>query len=118
MGYVLTLFQLAYALFEIPTAWWADRKGTRSVLSRIVLWWSCLTAATGAAFSYPALLAVRFLFGIGEAGAWPGVARTFSRWIPRGERGHVQGIFFARAHLVGRLTPALVVAVLPYLSVH
>ena len=108
MGYVFTVFQLAYALFEIPTAWWADRKGTRSVLSRIVLWWSCLTAATGAAFSYPVLLAIRFLFGVGEAGAWPCVARTFSRWIPRRERGTVQGIFFAGAHLVGGLTPALV----------
>ena len=87
MGYVFTAFQLAYALFEIPTAWWADRKGTRAVLSRIVLWWSCLTAATGAAFSYPVLLAVRFLFGVGEAGAWPCVARTFSRWIPGASAG-------------------------------
>src|SRR5215217_8757438 len=67
MGYVFTVFQLAYALFEIPTAWWADRQGTRAVLSRIVLWWSALTAATGAAFSYPVLLAVRFLFEIGRA---------------------------------------------------
>jgi sugar phosphate permease len=116
MGYVFTLFQLAYALFEIPTAWWADRKGTRAVLSRIVLWWSCLTAATGAAFSYPVLLAVRFLFGAGEAGAWPCVARTFSRWIPRRERGTVQGVFFAGAHLVGGLTPALVLWLLRFLS--
>lgn len=108
MGYVFTAFQLAYALFEIPTASWADRTGTRSVLSRIVVWWSCLTAATGAAFSYPVLLVIRFLFGAGEAGAWPCVARTFSRWIPRRERGTAQGIFFAGAHLVGGLTPALV----------
>jgi ACS family glucarate transporter-like MFS transporter len=116
MGYVFTVFQLAYALFELPTAWWADRKGTRLVLSRIVLWWSCLTAATGAAFNYPVLLGVRFLFGMGEAGAWPCVARTFSRWIPRRERGTVQGIFFAGAHLVGGLTPALVLWLLRYLS--
>jgi MFS family permease len=108
MGYVFTVFQLAYALFEIPTAWWADRRGTRSVLSRIVLWWSCLTAATGAAFNYPVMLAIRFLFGMGEAGAWPCVARTFSRWIPVRERGRVQGVFFAGAHLVGGLTPVLV----------
>lgn len=116
MGYVFTVFQLAYALFEIPTAWWADRKGTRAVLSRIVLWWSALTAATGAAFSYPVMLAVRFLFGAGEAGAWPCVARTFSRWIPRSERGTVQGIFFAGAHLVGGLTPAVVLWLLHFLS--
>src|SRR4030095_8812379 len=94
MGYVFTAVQRAYALFEIPTAWWADRRGTRSVLSRIVLWWSALTAATGAAFNSPAMLAVRFLFGMGEAGAWPCVARTFARWIPVRERGRVQGVFF------------------------
>jgi sugar phosphate permease len=116
MGWVFTVFQLAYASFEIPTAWWADRRGTRSVLARIVLWWSCLTAATGAAFSYPIMLAVRFLFGVGEAGAWPCAARTFSRWIPARERGTVQGIFFAGAHLVGGLTPALVLWMLHFLT--
>src|SRR6187401_1311286 len=73
MGYVFTVFQLTYALFEIPTARWADRKGTRLVLSRIVVWWSCLTAATGAVSSYGAMLVVRGLFGAGEAGAWPSV---------------------------------------------
>jgi ACS family glucarate transporter-like MFS transporter len=116
MGYAFTVFQLAYALFEIPTAWWADRKGTRSVLSRIVLWWSALTAATAAAFSYPMLLTIRFLFGMGEAGAWPCVARTFARWIPIRERGRVQGVFFAGAHLVGGLTPALVLWLLTFMS--
>src|SRR5262245_20148634 len=115
MGYVFPVFQLAYALFEIPTAWWADRRGTRSVLSRIVLWWSCLTAATGAALNYPMMLAIRFLFGMGEAGAWPCVARTFARWIPMRERGRVQGVFFAGAHLVGGLTPMLVLWLLNFL---
>jgi len=116
MGYVFTVFQLAYALFEIPTAWWADRRGTRSVLTRIVIWWSALTAATGAAFSYGSMLVIRFLFGAGEAGAWPCVARTFSRWIPVRERGRVQGIFFAGAHLVGGLTPALVLWLQQFLT--
>jgi MFS family permease len=109
MGWVFTAFQLAYGLFEVPTGRWADRVGTRSVVARIVLWWSALTAATAAAFNYPVMLIVRFLFGAGEAGAWPCVARTFSRWIPRSERGRVQGIFFAGAHLIAGLTPAVIV---------
>jgi sugar phosphate permease len=109
MGWVFTAFQLAYGLFEIPTGRWADRVGTRSVLARIVIWWSVMTMATAAAFNYVVMLAVRFLFGIGEAGAWPCVARTFSRWIPRHERGRVQGIFFSGAHLVAGLTPAVIV---------
>ena len=105
MGYVFSSFTLAYAFFEIPTAWWADREGTRRVLTRIVIWWSSFTIATAAAYNYATLLLVRFLFGAGEAGAWPCVARTFSRWIPARERGTIQGIFFAGAHLAGGLTP-------------
>src|SRR5579863_1953787 len=72
----------------------------------------CLRAP---AFSYPWLLAIRFLFGAGEAGAWPNVARTFSAWFPLGERGTAQGIFFMGAHLAGGLTPLLVTALLAHL---
>jgi MFS family permease len=115
MGYVFSAFALAYAIFEIPTAWWADRLGTRKVLTRIVVWWSGFTIATAAAFNYTSLLIVRFLFGAGEAGAWPSVARTFSRWIPLRERGRIQGVFFAGAHLSGGLTPLLVTWLLTWM---
>lgn len=116
MSYVFSAFTLAYALFEIPTAWWADRIGSRKVLTRIVVWWSSFTILTGSVFTYPTLLTVRFLFGAGEAGAWPNVARVFSRWIPGRERGTVQGVFFAGAHLAGGVTPLLVTALHERLS--
>jgi MFS transporter, ACS family, glucarate transporter len=112
MGYVFSAFALAYAVFEIPTGWFADRRGTRSVLTRIVIWWSAFTVATGFAFNYASMLVTRFLFGAGEAGAWPCVARTFSRWIPQSERGRVQGIFFAAVHLAGGMTPLIVTQLL------
>jgi MFS transporter, ACS family, glucarate transporter len=115
MSYVFSAFTLAYAVFEIPTAWWADRIGSRRVLTRIVLWWSAFTMATAGAFNYAVLLLVRFLFGVGEAGAWPTVARVFNRWIPAGERGRAQGIFFASAHLSGGLTPLLVAYLIGFL---
>ena len=108
MGFVFSAFTIAYALFEIPTGAWGDRIGTRRVLTRIVIWWSSFTIATAAAFNYASLLAVRFLFGMGEAGAFPNVSKTFSRWFPAAERGTAQGIFFAGAHLGGGLTPLLV----------
>ena len=115
MSYVFSAFTLAYAIFEIPTAWWADRVGSRRVLTRIVFWWSAFTMATAAAFNYPVLLAVRFLFGAGEAGAWPNAARVFTRWVPMRERGRAQGVFFAGAHLCGGLTPILVVYLTTFL---
>ena len=116
MGFVYSAFALAYAAFEIPTAWWADRFGTRRVLARIVVWWSAFTMATAAAFNFASLVVLRFLFGAGEAGAWPSVARTFSRWIPRSERGRIQGIFFAGAHLAGGVTPLIAMLLLQVMS--
>jgi len=114
MGYVFSAFTAAYALFEIPTGHWGDKMGTRRVLTRIVIWWSTFTIFTAGAFNYASLLAIRFLFGAGEAGAWPNVARTFSRWFPLHERATVQGIFFMGAHLAGGLTPSLVTIILGY----
>jgi MFS family permease len=112
MGFVFSAFTVAYALFEIPTGAWGDRIGTRRVLTRIVVWWSGFTIATAAAFSYASLLAIRFLFGAGEAGAFPNVSKTFARWFPVSERGTAQGVFFMGAHLGGGLTPLLVSALL------
>ena len=116
MSWVFSTFALAYAIFEIPTAWWADRLGTRRILTRIVLWWSAFTMLTAAVFNFSSLLVTRFLFGAGEAGAWPCVARTFSRWVPLSQRGKVQGFFFSGAHLAGGLTPIIVGALIHVVS--
>src|SRR5215207_10813041 len=56
MSWVYSSFAIAYAAFEIPTAWWADRQGTRRVLTRIVLWWSAFTALTAGAFNFVSLV--------------------------------------------------------------
>ena len=48
--YVLMAFQLAYALFEVPSGFLGDTYGPRSTLLRVVLWWTlfvALTALTG-----------------------------------------------------------------------
>jgi MFS transporter, ACS family, glucarate transporter len=111
MGFAFSAFTAAYALFEVPTGWWADRIGSRRVLTRIVVWWSVFTGLTATAWNFPSLLALRALFGAGEAGAWPTVARTISRWFPARERGTAQGIFFMGAHLGGGLAPLLVSAI-------
>jgi sugar phosphate permease len=107
---------VSYALFEIPTARWADRRGARAVLTRIVGWWSVFTIVTAGAFNYASLLVTRFLFGAGEAGAWPCVARVMSRWVPRRSRGTAKGIFFAGAYASAALTTAIVTPLLAHMS--
>ena len=112
MGLVFSAFTLAYALFEVPSGWFADRFGARLTLTRIVVWWSVLTALTGLAGGLASLLVVRFLFGAGEAGMFPASARAFGRWLPQGERGRAFGLALMTAALGGALTQPLVVALL------
>jgi ACS family glucarate transporter-like MFS transporter len=106
-SYVLMAFTLAYGLFEIPTGRWGDRIGARRVLTRIALWWSAFTALTGACTGLWTLLIVRFLFGAGEAGAFPNVARVLARWFPDQERGRAQGLLLATSAIGGALAPFL-----------
>src|SRR3989440_3183273 len=91
MGWIFSTFTFAYAAFEIPSGWLGDLIGPRKVLTRIVLWWSAFTMATGLAWSYASLLVARFLFGVGEAGAFPNISRSFARWFPTRERGSAHG---------------------------
>jgi sugar phosphate permease len=112
MGWILGSFQWAYALFQIPGGWLGDRIGPRRALSLIVLWWSLFTSATTLAWSAISMASVRFLFGMGEAGAFPIATRALSRWMLPAERGFSQGITHAGSRLGAALTPALVVFII------
>lgn len=105
LGYALAAFTLAYGLFEVPTGRWGDRYGSRGVLARIVVWWSVFTALTGAATGLGMLIAVRFLFGAGEAGAYPNAARVIARWFPLSGRGMAQGWMLTSAQLGAASAP-------------
>lgn len=108
MGWILGAFQWAYALFQIPGGWFGDRVGPRRALTLIVMWWSVFTSATTLAWSAISMASVRFLFGMGEAGAFPIATRSLSRWMLPAERGFSQGITHAGSRLGAALTPALV----------
>jgi len=110
-GWVLGAFTLAYAAFEIPSGALGDRIGPRRVLTRIVIWWSVFTAVTGLASGYGMLLIVRFLFGAGEAGAFPNCASTVSRWIPKAERARSLSTLWLASGFGGIMTPLIVVTV-------
>jgi MFS family permease len=135
-GMLFTAFALAYALFEVPSGWLGDVFGPRKTLIRIVLWWSLFTALTGCVWNFTLdsgyqltlpllgttvpllingfllLLLVRFLFGMGEAGAYPNIARAFYNWFPFGERGFAQGAVWMAGRFAGGMTSWVVVFLL------
>jgi MFS transporter, ACS family, glucarate transporter len=114
MGWILSSFQWGYALFQIPGGWLGDHFGPRRVLTWIVAWWSAFTCATTLAWGAGSMALIRFLFGMGEAGAFPTATRSLSRWMLPSERGFAQGITHAGSRLGGALTPAIVVIIIAH----
>jgi sugar phosphate permease len=116
MGVIFSAFVWAYALFQVPGGWLGDRFGARNVLTIIVAYWSVMTAATAAAAGATSFMIVRFLFGIGEAGAFPGATRAMQLWYPRQERGFVQGITHSASRLGAAIAPPIVVLIMTTLG--
>ncbi|AUP80598.1 MFS transporter [Flavivirga eckloniae] len=99
MGWVLSAFALGYALFQVPAGALGDRYGVRKVMTSIMVLWSVFTALTGAAWNYISMLVFRYIFGAGEAGAFPNISRAAFSWVPLKERGIFQGINFSGSRL-------------------
>jgi MFS transporter, ACS family, glucarate transporter len=112
IGWILASFRWGYALFQIPGGWLGDRIGPRRALSLIVCWWSFFTCATAFCWNAASMLVTRFLFGVGEAGAFPIATRSLSRWMLPSERGYAQGVTHAGSRLGAALTPPIVVALM------
>jgi len=110
-GWVVGAFAAAYAVFEIPSGRLGDRFGPRRVLTRIVLWWSAFTVLTGMVSSYYLLVATRFAFGAGEAGAYPNTSASISRWFPPDQRSRAFGMIWMASQAGAALTPLLVVPI-------
>ncbi len=99
MGWVLGAFALGYALFQVPGGALGDRYGVRKVMTAIMVIWSVFTSLTGFAWNYISMLFFRFIFGAGEAGAFPNISRAAFSWVPLKERGIFQGINFSGSRL-------------------
>lgn len=110
-GWVLGAFVLSYGLFEIPGGAMGDRIGPRKVLTRIVTWWSVFTALTGLARGFKELVVIRFLFGMGEAGAFPNFSVTIARWFPVHERARAQSVVWMASRVGGALAPVIVIPI-------
>ena len=107
-GWVLGAFVISYGIFEIPAGALGDRIGPRRVLFRIVTWWSVFTTLTGLVSGFKQLVVVRFLFGVGEAGAFPNFSAAIARWFPSGERARAQSVVWMASRIGGAIAPLLV----------
>jgi ACS family hexuronate transporter-like MFS transporter len=108
-GGIITWFLLAYTISQALSGKLYDRVGTkRGFVFSIVLW---SLAAMGHAFArgLASLSAFRFFLGLGEAGNWPGAAKTVAEWFPIRERAFGMAIFNSGAAIGSVVAPPLIV---------
>jgi MFS transporter, ACS family, hexuronate transporter len=113
-SYLQTGFLLSYAAMYAIGGRMLDKLGTRRGFLLIMLWWSVACMLHGLANTFAWLLAMRFLLGMGEGGAFPAATRIVSEWLPPRERATAMGIINAGTAVGSLLAPPLIGLVLIY----
>ncbi len=108
MGFILGGFFWTYAFMQMPFGWFADRVGARISLAIAVVWWSIFTGLTAVARGAATLFGFRLLLGVGEAGAYPSMAKVAANWFPSNERGLASAIFDSGSRIGAALSLPIV----------
>lgn len=116
LGLAFSAFAVPYALFQLIGGWIGDRLGPRFTLAACCAIVTAATVLTGAVGGFNSLFALRLALGFGEGAAFPTATRAMSSWTPAGSWGFAQGITHSFSRIGNALTPALVVALLAFVS--
>jgi len=117
MGFILgPAFFWTYALAQIPTAWLAERFGSRRCLPIFSTAWSVAGAAIALASGFGLVLVSRVGTGIAQAGIFPGAVRTIALWHPGTERARASGVLSAAMSVGGAVGAGLTGWMLGYMS--
>ena len=108
MGWVYSAFFFGYAAFAFIGGRAADRFGPKRMIVGCMVFWSVFCGLTAVASTFAVLVAVRFLFGVGEGPYLPSQVKLVGRWFPRKEQATTIGLYGAGETLGGALAGPLV----------
>ena len=94
-GWGAGIFFLGYFIFEVPSNVALERFGARRWIARIMLSWGILSTAMSLIWNDVSFLVLRFLFGVAEAGFFPGIILFLTFWFPAAYRARIVGNFMA-----------------------
>ncbi len=92
-GFGAGIFFLGYFLLEIPSNLALHRYGARRTITRIMIAWGLISAATLFVTTTTQFYVLRFLLGAAEAGFFPGIILYLTYWFPSARRGRVTALF-------------------------
>lgn len=108
-GSIATWFLLAYTISQGLSGKLYDRIGTRRGFAVSITVWSLAAMAHSLARGLVGLSIFRFILGLGEAGNWPGAAKTVAEWFPVRQRALGMAIFNSGAAIGSIVAPPLIV---------
>jgi MFS family permease len=100
LGWLFSAFSWTYVCCQIPVGWLAERYGAHRLLAAGLTLWAVATILIGTAHTFPALLALRLLLGIGESAGFPCVSKLLAAVVPLQRLGSANGLV-AFAYLLG-----------------
>lgn len=100
LGWLFSAFFWSYSLFQIPVGWLTERFGAHRILAGGLVVWALATMCIGAAHSFPVVLGLRLLLGIGESVGFPAVSKLLAAVVPVRSLGVANG-FVAFGYMAG-----------------
>jgi len=113
-GGIATWFLLAYTISQSLSGKLYDRIGIKKGFTVSIVLWSLAAMAHGWSVGIRSLSAFRFLLGLGEAGNWPGAAKTVAEWFPARQRAFGMAIFNSGAAIGSIVAPPIIVGLYAY----
>src|SRR5580765_4167829 len=113
-GGIATWFLFAYTISQSLSGKLYDRVGIKKGFSISIVVWSLAAMAHRFATGLGSLSAFRFVLGLGEAGNWPGAAKTVAVWFPARQRALGMAIFNSGAAIGSIVAPPVIVALTAY----
>ncbi len=110
-GYIVTAFQIAYAIGLITTGRILDKFGTRIGYLWAIVVWSIAGMAHAAARGVASFAAARFALGIGESANFPAAVKSVAEWFPKKERAFATGLFNSGSTVGAIVAPVIVSAI-------
>jgi ACS family hexuronate transporter-like MFS transporter len=107
-GYIVTAFQIAYAIGLLTTGRFLDKFGTRIGYLWAIIVWSIAGMVHAAASGVVSFATARFALGIGEAGNFPAAVKTVAEWFPKKERALATGLFNSGSTIGAIVAPIIV----------
>lgn len=110
-GYIVTAFQIAYAIGMLACGRLLDKVGSKLGYSIAIIVWSIGATLHAAVRSVAGFGFARAVLGLGEAGNFPAAVKTIAEWFPKKDRAYATGLFNSGSTIGAIIAPIIVVGI-------